>query len=115
LPDAQLKKRLNLAAAIVLAAGGAASVAIYLTAVTREENVLVSEFQNSKVYRRELEVYGGKLSVVMDELGRWFSSLWQGENLAFTIAALSAVTALLLFLLARCIPSSAKGELRHDL
>jgi hypothetical protein len=114
LPDAQLKKRLNLSAAIVLAAGGAVSAAIYLTAATREENRLVSEFQNSKVYRRELEVYGGKLSVLMDELGRWFTSLWQGENLAFTIAAISVVTALLLFWLARNIPAASKGDLRHD-
>ncbi|NJD91496.1 MAG: hypothetical protein FIA91_08295 [Geobacter sp.] len=114
MPDAQLKKRLNLSAAMVLAAGGVAATAIYLTAATREENRLVSEFQNSKVYRRQLEGYGGKLSVVMDELGRWFTSLWQGENLAFTIAAISAVTALLLYWLARNIPPASKGDLRHD-
>ena len=89
-------------------------MAIYLTAANREENVLVREFQNSKVYRRELEVYGGKLSVVLDDLGRGFATLWQGENLAFTIAALSAVTALLLSWLARRIPPPSKGDLRHE-
>lgn len=89
-------------------------MAIYLTAATREENALVSGFQNSKVYRRELEVYGGKLSVVLDDLGRWFAALWQGENLALTIAVISAVTALLLFWLARRIPIPSKGDLRHE-
>ena len=79
-----------------MAAGGAASVFIYLTAGDAGQNQLVSEYRNSKAFRHELEVYGGKLSVVSTELTDWFSSLWQGEALAFTIAAITLITALLL-------------------
>jgi hypothetical protein len=92
-----LKKRLDIAARLVLVAGAIASTAIYLTASQEEQNALVSEFRDSKAYRHELEVYGGKLSVVSDELTRWFSSLWQGETLAFTVAFVSTAVALLLF------------------
>ena len=92
-----LKRRLDIAARLVLLAGVIASTAIYLTASHEEQNALVNEFQDSKAYRHELEAYGGKLSIVSDELTRWFSSLWQGETLAFTVAFVSTAVALLLF------------------
>jgi len=92
-----LKKRLDIAARLVLLTGVVASTAIYLLATPDEQNLLVNEFQDSKAYRHELEAYGGKLSIVSDELARWFSSLWHGENLAFTVAFVSTAVALLFF------------------
>jgi hypothetical protein len=106
---AQLKKRLKLSAWLVLGSGSVASTAIYLTAATNEQNALVDGFRDSKVYRHELEAYGGKLSLVSDELVHWFASLWQGETLAFTVATVSTLIALLLLWLARRIPSVMKG------
>ena len=35
--------------------------------------------EDSKLYRHNLEVYGGKLNVIMDDFRRWFVGLWQ-EN-----------------------------------
>jgi len=92
-----LKKRLDIAARLVLLTGVVASTAIYLLSTPDEQNLLVNEFQDSKAYRHELEAYGGKLSIVSDELARWFSSLWHGENLAFTVAFVSTAVALLFF------------------
>jgi len=92
-----LKKRLDIAARLVLLTGVVASTAIYLLATPDEQNALVNEFQDSKAYRHELEAYGGKLSIVSDELTRWFSSLWQGETIAFTVAFVSTAVALLFF------------------
>jgi hypothetical protein len=106
---ARLKKRLVHSAWLVLACGTVASTAIYLTAATNGQNSLADGFRGSKVYRHELEAYGGKLSLVSDELTHWFASLWEGETLAFTIATVAAVSALLLLWLARRIPSVTKG------
>ena len=102
---ALLKRRLEISARLTLLAGAVASTAIYLTASQEEQNALVDEFRDSKAYRHQLEAYGGKLSVVSDELTRWFISLWQGETLAFTVAAVATLTALLLFRVARHIPA----------
>ena len=41
--------------------------------------------EHSKMYRHNLEVYGGKFSVVMDDFRRWFIGLWQGKSLAVII------------------------------
>jgi multisubunit Na+/H+ antiporter MnhB subunit len=106
---ARLKKRLVQSAWLVLAGGAVASAAIYLTAATNGQNSLQEGFRGSKVYRHELEAYGGKLSLVSDELTSWFASLWQGETLAFTVAAIAADSAFLLLWLARRIPSVTKG------
>jgi hypothetical protein len=103
---ALLKRRLQISARLTLIAGAIASTAIFLTASQEEQNALVNEFQNSKAYRHELEAYGGKLSIVSDELIRWFFSLWHGETLAFTVAFFSIAVTLLLFWAARHIPTN---------
>jgi len=58
----------------------------------------------SKRYQRDLEMYGGKASVLFDEFTRWFARLWQGKTLGLTIASLSGVVSLALFLFARVLP-----------
>jgi hypothetical protein len=52
---------------------------------------------DSKLYRHNLEVYGGKFSVIMDDLRRWFIGLWQGKSLAIMIAAAALLISLALF------------------
>jgi len=37
----------------------------------------------------QMERIGGKANVLASELIQWFVSLWQGQNLAFTLAYLS--------------------------
>lgn len=105
-----LKKRLSISATLTLLAGVVASTAVFLTASPDEQNSLVTEFRNSKACRHELEAYGGKLSLIADELCRWFNSLWKGENLAFTIAAASAAVACLLYFIARRIHTASSEQ-----
>jgi hypothetical protein len=107
---ALLKRRLNVVASLTLVSGVVASTAIFLTASPDEQSSLVNQFQDSKAYRHELEAYGGKLSVVSDDLTRWFSSLWHGENLAFTVAVLSVAVALLLFWSSRHISTKSPDQ-----
>lgn len=104
-----MKRRLNISATVTLVCGAVASAVIYLTASSPQENALIDGFLGSKSYRHELEHYGGKMSVVSDELSRWFISLWQGENLAFTIATITLLSASLLFCFARGISAESKG------
>jgi len=47
--------------------------------------------ENSKLYRHNLEVYGGKFSVIMDDFSRWFVGLWQGKSLAVIIACTTII------------------------
>ena len=100
-----------------LLAGLLAAAAIALTASDDAGDALGYEFidgqayaieaSDSKMYRHELERFGGKAAVLADDLNRWFSSLWRGKRLAITVAFLSAALALLVFRAGR---TSRKGK-----
>jgi hypothetical protein len=110
-----LQRRLYLAAALFLLAGLGSAVAIYLNAGDTADTDMVDAFLQSKTFRHEVEAYGGKASVVADELARWFDSLWHGQTLAFTVAALAVLAAGGIFLGARCLlPDDASGEPEED-
>ena len=42
---------------------------------------------------RELEVFGGKANILATQFRQWFEGLWEGRNLAWTVATLSAALA----------------------
>jgi len=86
--------RSYLITAIILLVGLGSSVAIYLTAENVAESGPVNEFENSKKYMHDLELYGGKANVLANELTNWFTGLWHGESLAFTVACITVVIAL---------------------
>ena len=93
--------RLYLASLATLLSGLALSATLYVTAADVADNQLVEGFRNSKVYRHDLEVYGGKMSLLADGIGSWFSGLWQGRPLGITVACISVAVALMLFGIAR--------------
>jgi hypothetical protein len=115
--NAQLKARLYLACLLVLAAGLCSAILIYAVAGEEvdgnpnEMNYVVVDGvaypvapQLTKRYVRTLEQFGGKASVVFDEIDRWFFSLWHGRRLALTIACLSSFIAAALYLFAAWLP-----------
>ena len=55
---------------------------------------------DSKRYRHELERYGGKMAILTDEFGTWFSGLWHGRSLAYTIGVISVALSGVIFLVA---------------
>lgn len=82
---------------VILLAGLGSSIMIYLSAEDNVYGVLGYEKGNdgsvypvmpedSKLYLRNLELYGGKMEVLADSFRRWFTRLWHGRNLAFTTA-----------------------------
>ena len=111
--------RFNLAGAAVLVIGLLTALLIYLTAADAPVDALGYQFADgtvyavqpgdSKMYRHELERFGGKAAVLADELERWFSGLWRGKRLAGMVAILSLLVALGFFYAARG-GERAKGE-----
>jgi hypothetical protein len=95
----RLQARLYLICAIILLVGLGSASLIYLTAGNDSGDVLGYEMvggevyqirpEESKMYKHDLEVYGGKASVLADEFMRWFVGLWHGKSLAITIACIS--------------------------
>ena len=105
------KTRLYLLAALLLVTGLSAALLIYLTQPEMDSDVLGYEFadgnsyavltRDSKQYRHDLERLGGKAAVFADDLSRWFSGLWSGKQLAYTLAFLSIGAAAICLRIAR--------------
>jgi len=85
-------RRLTIA---ILAVGLGSAVAVYFAAGPEAENPLGDPMQ-SKMYLHDLELYGGKANVLAAEFREWFTELWIGRNLAYTIAVLTVLTVLAL-------------------
>jgi hypothetical protein len=104
-----MRTPLLIAAFFVLVAGLAAGVTIYVLADEAEASAYVVigdtayavDPASSKAYVRQLERFGGKASVLFDDINRFLASLWHGKRLGLTVAAFGVAGALALFLLAR--------------
>jgi hypothetical protein len=94
------QERLYILASIILVAGLASSVVIYLTAGEIQENVLISETEDFKKYVRGLELYGGKSNVMAAEIINWFNGLWQGKSLAYTVGFITIIISFGIFFVA---------------
>jgi hypothetical protein len=104
------RKIIRLASAAVLALGLCAAAVVYVTAADDANGAVGYEVINgvaypvepadSKAYQRELERFGGKANVLAVEFTRWFAGLWRGRTLAYTLAFLSMVVSLALYLYA---------------
>ena len=70
----------------IVTAGFSGALAIYLTAAEAASDPF-AEFEKSKKFAYELERMGGKAALVANDLNKWFGGLWQGETLAYTVAA----------------------------
>jgi hypothetical protein len=77
----------------ILVIGFAGAAAAYVFAVARPANPLAEQLE-SKKYLHDLEVFGGKANVLAAQFRDWFAGLWSGTNLAWTIAVLTILTAL---------------------
>ena len=100
-----LQKGLYLIAAIILLLGLSSAFLIYLTADNASDSVFVYDFVHSKKYRHDLEIYGGKASVITDQFCRWLDGLWHGESLAFTVACITIFISFGFFFVAYHLPS----------
>lgn len=105
--------RLYLISAAVLLLGIVSAVLIYQAAAQEANNdsgyeILGGKIYpgvgNSKKYVHDLRVYGGEAAVMADQLTRWFGSLWQGTQLAYTVGWIAFFISLGFFVAARSLP-----------
>jgi hypothetical protein len=119
-----LQIRLYLITAIILLVGLGSAILIYLTAENDSDSVLGNEVvggyvypitpEDSKRYKHDLELYGGKANVLANEFMRWFVGLWHGKSLAFTIACITIFISFGFFYVAKHFPSDLKSDARDE-
>ena len=117
---ADLRESLILIGAIIILVGLGSSILIYQSAGNDSDDVLGYEIidgsaypirpEDSRIYRRDLELYGGKAAVVVDDFSRWFVGLWHGKSLAFTVAGISIFISFMFFFAATRLQSRLKYD-----
>ena len=120
---ADRRPRLNLIGAIILLVGLGTAILIYRTAENDSRDVLGYEQGNgsvypvkpedSKKYLRDMELYGGKANVLVDEFRRWFVGLWHGESLAFTVGGITFLISFGIFYAANHVPSRSESDISN--
>jgi hypothetical protein len=98
-------KRHTITTAAIFLSGCVSALVIYVTASPPPDNPF-EEFEHSKRFTRSVEVMGGKISLVANDMSKWFSSLWQGEQLAFTVVIITVVIAAAYYLVASAIENT---------
>ena len=121
---ADLHTCLNLIGVLILLVGLGSAILIYRIAENDSNSVLGYEEGNgsvypvrpedSKKYLRDMELYGGKANVLMDEFNRWFIGLWHGESLAYTVGCITIFISFGVFYAAHHLPSSLKSDIRNE-
>jgi hypothetical protein len=107
---ARRRPRLHLLTAAILALGLGGALVIQRTAAVRPPNPLGYEPEDTKRYLRQLEMVGGKANVVAVQFRQWFDGLWQGPQLATTVATLTGVLAAGFWLVASHGLGSLEGQ-----
>ena len=120
--NTELKRRLRLACLIILLLGLCSALLIYLLAedipddslgyVVVNGTVYPLATRDSKNYRREVQRFGGKTALLFDDFARWFAERWQGKALAETVAWISLLAALGLYLFASYLTPEAQADSR---
>ncbi|MDQ5986209.1 MAG: hypothetical protein CSYNP_01928 [Syntrophus sp. SKADARSKE-3] len=119
------RKCLLIISVLILLAGLGTSIIIYRSADDDAYGVLGYEDENgslypvmpedSKVYLRNLELYGGKMGVLTDTLRRWFVRRWHGRNLAFTVAFITLFVSFGFIYAAFQLPSQGHSRAGTDI
>ncbi len=102
-------KRCRIIATAILLAGLGCAAAVYLSVGETPVDPF-AEFENSKKFAYELERMGGKAALFANDFNRWFAGLWHGQNLAFTIAVLTIITAAAYYFVASGLAADAETD-----
>ena len=119
-----LRTSLNIISAFILLVGLGSAFLIYRTATNVPVGVLGYEEgdglsypvmpDDSKKYLRDMELYGGKANVLMDQFRRWFISLWHGKSLAYTIAGMAIFISFGFFYVANHLPDNLESDISRE-
>ena len=118
--NTELKRRLRISCLIILAVGLCTAALIYQFADDVPDASLGYTVVNgtlyplatsdSKNYRRDLQRLGGRSALVFDDFYIWLTRLWQGKRLGKTVAWISILVALGIFLFARSLPEGGDTD-----
>ena len=119
--NAKLKRRLRLSCLIILVSGLCGAMLIHLLVEDIPDvslgytvvngTVYPLSTRDSKIYRREVQRFGGKAALAFDDFDRWFTQLWQGKTLAKTVAWISVLLSLGIYLFANSLgPDADSGS-----
>ena len=119
-----LRESLILIGAIIMLVGLGSAIFIYQSDENDSDSVLGYEIidgsaypirpEDSRMYRRDLELYGGKAAMVVDDFSRWLAGLWHGKSLAFTVASISIIISFIFFFAANRLPSRLKSDVHSE-
>jgi len=122
--NSTLQIRLYLIGAFILLTGLVGAALVYQAATDDGGNAVGYEIVggnvyaitpgDSKSYRHDLELYGGKAAVLADDFNRWFGGLWHGRSLAYTLALLAIGVALACFLAAHHLSNQPPHGVTED-
>lgn len=114
--NTELKRKLHISCLIILAVGLCAAILIHEFAEDIPDASLGDTVVNgtlyplstrdSKKYRHDLERFGGKAALVFDDFYQWLSQLLQGKRLGKTVAWISVLVSLGVYLFARSLPDA---------
>ena len=118
--NAQLKRRLRLACLIILLAGLSAAMLIHFVAEDIPDDSLGYAIVNgtvyplatrdSKIYRRDVQRFGGKAALLFDDINGWFAQLWQGKTLGKSVAWISILLALGIYFFSNSLRPDAPAD-----
>jgi hypothetical protein len=119
-----LRTYLYLTSAAILLAGVVSAVLVYRAALDEPNDeagyevvggfIYPGATDYSKKYVHDLQLYGGQAAVLSDRFMRWFSGLWHGRSLAYTIACIAVFLSFVIFVVAQNLPSGLKANLPRE-
>ena len=96
----------NLISAVILVVGVGSAALIYQRAGTGNQIML----GDSRMYRHNLELLGGKFMLVIDDFRLWFLGLWHGKSLAVIIGCISIIISFGFFYAANHLTQPYKSD-----
>jgi uncharacterized membrane protein len=114
---------LYLISAIVLLVGLGSAILIYQSAMDDSESSSAYEIVGGRLYPgsgydkkyvHDLQLYGGQAAVLADRFMRWFDGLWHGESLAYTVAVITLLIALVFFVAAKKSRARLSSDGRNE-
>ena len=107
------KRRFYLLGIIVLLLGLGAALLLYLTCGDVPDNDPTYDIHHGKLYRRNLQMMGGQMSLLADDISLWFEGLWRGRSIAYTVAWMTVILSSGFFLVAYHLPSTSTSLTRR--
>ena len=107
-PDGSLRRvplhrRIFHSGVAILVAGLIGSACIYLLGAGEDRGDFAIDMGNRRASEFQIERLGGMATVYVARFNLWFSGLWHGKQLAFTVAVLAVLVASACFWLAHFI------------